>query len=75
MQQVSENIFAETDYMGCNFGYVRTSDGIVLIDTPQRPSDAIKYHGAIEHLGQEVRFLINTEPHGDHIAGNYFFSA
>lgn len=75
MKQVSESVFVETEYMGCNFGYILTSEGIVLIDTPQRPSDAIKYRDEIERLGKEVKFLINTEPHGDHIAGNYFFSA
>jgi glyoxylase-like metal-dependent hydrolase (beta-lactamase superfamily II) len=33
----------------------------------------MEYREEIERLGQEVRFLINTEPHSDHIAGNYFF--
>ena len=75
MKQVSKRGFVETERMGCNFGYVRTDKGLVLIDTPQRPSDAIKYRGEIEQLNQKVRFIVNTEPHGDHIAGNFFFSA
>jgi len=75
MKQISESVFAETERMGCNFGYVLTDEGLVLIDTPQRPSDALRYRSEIEQLDQQVRFIINTEPHGDHIAGNFFFSA
>ena len=40
MKQITSNVFAETDVRGCNFGYVTTSDGIVMIDSPHKPSDA-----------------------------------
>ena len=40
MQQLTSNVFVETQVRGCNFGYVTTSDGIVMIDSPQKPSDA-----------------------------------
>ena len=43
-----------------------------MIDTPQMPVDAIKWRNEIAQYGP-VRYLINTEPHGDHFAGNYFF--
>jgi len=73
MKQITSCVYVETGYMGCNPGVVATSDGIVMIDTPQRPTDALKYRSEIEKLGK-VRYLINTEPHTDHYTGNSFFS-
>ena len=43
-----------------------------MIDTPQLPVDAIKWRDEIAKHGK-VRYLINTEPHGDHFSGNNFF--
>jgi cyclase len=72
MQQISDNVYVETEYTGCNTGFVVTDDGIVMIDTPQIPEDAIKWREEISKYG-EVRCLINTEPHQDHFTGNCFF--
>ena len=36
MQQLTTNVFVETQVRGCNFGYVTTSDGIVMIGQPHR---------------------------------------
>ncbi|MEE9556161.1 MAG: MBL fold metallo-hydrolase [Candidatus Adiutricales bacterium] len=74
MERVSENVYAVTGYRGCNPGFVKTSEGVVMIDTPQMPSDALKYKAEIEKHGQ-VSYLINTEPHGDHYTSNCFFNA
>jgi cyclase len=72
MQKVTDNIYAETGFRGCNPGFVITSDGVVMIDTPQMPVDAVKWRKEIARHGT-VRYLINTEPHGDHFTGNHFF--
>ncbi|MEE9185745.1 MAG: MBL fold metallo-hydrolase [Candidatus Binatia bacterium] len=72
MQQVTGNVFVETQVRGCNFGIVTTSDGIVMIDSPHKPSDALKLKAEIERRGK-LRYIINTEPHGDHWTGNAFF--
>lgn len=72
MKKVSKNVYAETGFQGCNPGFVVTTDGVVMIDTPQVPTDAIKWREKITEYGT-VRYLINTEPHGDHFTGNYFF--
>jgi cyclase len=72
MQRITANVYAETRFRGCNPGFVVTSVGIVMIDTPYRPSDAIAWREEVMKKG-EVRYLINTEPHGDHYTGNYFF--
>jgi len=72
MKQLTANVFAETGLKGANHGTVMTSDGIVLIDTPHKPSDAMRLKGEIERRGP-LRYIINTEPHGDHWTGNAFF--
>jgi cyclase len=72
MQQLSSNVFVDTQVKGCNFGFVTTSDGIVMIDSPHKPSDALKLKAEIARHGH-LRYIINTEPHGDHWTGNAFF--
>lgn len=74
MQQLTPNVFVETRVRGCNFGFVTTSDGIVMIDSPHKPSVALKLKAEIDNQG-ELRYIINTEPHGDHWTGNAFFDA
>ena len=72
MEKISDNVYAETSFQGCNPGFVVTREGVVMIDTPQMPADAIGWRDEIAKHGT-VRYLINTEPHGDHFTGNYFF--
>src|SRR4030095_5902339 len=72
MKQLTTNVFAETELKGANHGFVTTSGGIVLIDTPHKPSDDGRLRGEIERRGR-LRYIINTEPHGDHWTGNAFF--
>ncbi len=72
MQQLTSNIVIETQQKGANHGWVTTSDGLVLIDTPHKPSDAVRLRAEIERRGK-LRYIINTEPHGDHWTGNAFF--
>ena len=74
MQQITSNVFAETQVRGCNHGFVTTTEGVVMIDSPQKPTDALKWKAEIEKHG-ELRYIINTEPHGDHWTGNAFFDA
>lgn len=73
MQKISNNVYVETGFRGCNPGFVVTNEGVVMIDTPQFPSDAVKWRDEISKYG-EVIYIINTEPHADHFTGNYFFS-
>lgn len=72
MVQITEHVFAETEFRGCNPGFVVTSEGVVMIDTPQLPQDALGWRDEIAKHGP-VRYLINTEPHADHFTGNYYF--
>jgi len=72
MEKITEHVFVETKIRGCNPGYVITSDGVVVIDTPQLPTYAVKMRREAEKYGP-IRYIINTEHHVDHIFGNYFF--
>jgi cyclase len=73
MKQLTHHVFVETGLRGANHGFVTTSDGVVLIDTPHKPSDALRLRAEIERRGP-LRYIINTEPHGDHWTGNAFFA-
>jgi cyclase len=51
---------------------VVTADGVVVIDTPQLPTHAVRMRKEAESHG-EIKYLINTEYHVDHIFGNFYF--
>jgi cyclase len=72
MRRVSEHVYTEIYFWGCNPGFLVTSEGVVMIDTPQQPIDAVRWRERIEEFGP-IRYLINTEPHIDHISGNAYF--
>ncbi len=72
MEKISKNVYVETKFEGSNNSFVVTRDGVVMIDTPQVPTNAVKWRDIIAKHGQ-VKYIINNEPHGDHVTGNYFF--
>lgn len=72
MERVTDNVCTDTTLRGCNPSFVTTSDGVVVIDTPQLPTRAVAMRREAEAHGP-IRYLINTEHHVDHIFGNYFF--
>src|SRR5947209_20003578 len=74
MKQLTKNVFVETELRGSNHGIVTTSDGIVMIDSPHKPSDAMRLRADVERRGR-LRYILNTEPHGDHWTGNAYFDA
>lgn len=72
MEKISDNVYAEISGRGCNHSFVVTTEGVVMIDTPMMPVDALKWREEIAKFGP-VRYVVNTEPHIDHISGNCFF--
>src|ERR671914_1313531 len=72
MQQVTKSVNTTTRLRGCNPSFVVTTDGVVVIDTPQLPTKAVAMRNEAARHG-EIRYVINTEHHVDHIFGNYFF--
>jgi cyclase len=70
LQQVSEHVFVETKYLGCNVGVVRTQQGPVVIDTPMFPNDVRDLRDQIRRLTkQRIAYLIYTHEHFDHVLG------
>jgi cyclase len=72
VEKIKENIFVETGFLGCNPGFVGTKEGVVMIDTPQRPDEASRWREEIQRHG-EIAYLINTDHHQDHAVGNFYF--
>ena len=72
MRRITANVSAEVLFWGCNPGFLTTSDGIFMIDTPQQPLDAMRWRERLLELGP-LCYLVNTEPHGDHVMGNNYF--
>lgn len=72
MRRVGPNSFTEIWFWGCNPSFVETGDGYVMIDSPQQPIDAVRWRERMEEKAP-IRYLVNTEPHGDHIQGNAYF--
>jgi cyclase len=72
VQRVTSNVFTSTEIRGCNPSYVVTSDGVVVIDTPQLPTKALEVRAEAQAQGP-IRYVVNTEHHVDHIFGNYYF--
>ena len=73
MRQITENVYVETELTGCNPSFVTTSEGVVMIDLPHRPSDAVRWRWEVGQRG-ELRYIIITEPHGDHCSTGYLFA-
>jgi cyclase len=72
VEKVTPSVFTSTKIRGCNPSYVVTSDGVVVIDTPQLPTRAVEMRKEAELHGP-IRYVVNTEHHVDHIFGNYYF--
>lgn len=75
MKQLTKNVMVETGLRGSNHGLVTTSDGLVLIDGPHKPSDTLRLKAEIERRREPLRYILNTEPHGDHWTSNAYFDA
>jgi cyclase len=72
MKQVTKNVYIETSHEGCNHGFVTTKEGIVMIDAPMLPTDAMKWREEVNKKGK-VRYIVNTDPHIDHFLSIPFF--
>ena len=72
MQRLTDNVYVECYIKGCNPSFITTREGIVMIDTPQFPLDAVRWREEITRHGKAV-YLINTESHVDQITDNHFF--
>src|SRR5260370_29689440 len=44
-----------------------------MMDSTQQPMDAVGWCERVEEKAT-IRYLVNTDPHGDHSAGNAYFT-
>ncbi len=79
MQQITSNVYVETQWVSgssvlasSNSSFITTSAGIVMIDAPMEPVNALKWRDIMAEKG-ELLYLVNTEFHSDHTMGNHFF--
>jgi cyclase len=72
MQKIKDNVYVETNFRGCNSSFVVTGEGVVVIDTPMVPVDAKQWCDEAQRHG-EIKYVINGEPHPDHISGDCWF--
>jgi glyoxylase-like metal-dependent hydrolase (beta-lactamase superfamily II) len=71
MQEITPDIFIETNYLGVNLGVINAPHGLILIDAPLRPEDNRSWRSALLNLGGGVdRMLINLDAHPDRTLGS-----
>jgi cyclase len=74
IREIASDIFVETNFHGANVAYIRTDEGVILIDTPMLPKEARQWRAEIEErTGQQIIYIINTDHHRAHVIGNQFF--
>lgn len=71
LKQVSDRVHVETAHLGSNNSIVVGDDGVILVDTPHRPTDARRWHDTAAAFGS-TRFVVNTDHHPDHTIGNFW---
>ena len=74
-EELASGIFINTHYRGCTPGFVHTEEGIVMIDAPLSPKQAMDWRDQIEdeYPGEPLLFMINTDHHRGHALGNQYF--
>jgi cyclase len=75
-RKIKEGIYVQSAReVNSTSSIVLTSEGPVVIDTGQTLVDSRLVAEAVKKLTPlPVRFVINTEVHGDHISGNFVFA-
>jgi cyclase len=71
LQQVSAHVHVETAKLGSNNSIVVGAEGLALVDTPHRATDAIAWRKVADGFGT-TRFVVNTDHHPDHTIGNFW---
>jgi len=76
MQKLAGNTYVETGYAGVTVGAVVTKAGIVVIDTPTRPSESRLWREKLATISSKpILYVINTDQHRDRVLGNQWFDA
>lgn len=70
MQEITNNIFIEDQFLGVTLGVIVTPRGLIQIDAPPSPEDARSWRASLMNLGGGIdRLLINMDAHPDRTLG------
>ena len=74
-EELASGVFINTNYRGCTPAFIYTEEGIVLVDAPLIPKQAVDWRQQIEdeYPGQPLLFMVNTDHHRGHALGNQYF--
>ncbi|HXF63675.1 MAG TPA: MBL fold metallo-hydrolase [Caldilineaceae bacterium] len=74
-EELVPGVFINNHYRGCTPGFIHTEEGIILVDTPLIPKQALDWRAQIEeeYPGEPFLYLINTDHHRGHALGNQYF--
>lgn len=74
-KEIAPGVFINAAYRGCTPGFVSTEEGVILIDTPLIPEQAIDWRAQIEEEcpDQPILYVFNTDHHRGHALGNQYF--
>ena len=74
-EELAPGVFINSFYRGCTPGFVYTEEGIILIDAPLIPEQALDWRAQIEdeYPGELFLYLINTDHHRGHALGNQYY--
>lgn len=71
LQQITSRVHVETAHLGSNNSIIVGDDGVMLVDSPHRPTDAMRWNETVSAFGP-TRFVVNTDHHPDHTIGNFW---
>jgi len=73
-QQVGPDLYFNYDDGGSNSAVLITDEGVLVVDTRMHPDDAELLLAEIrQRTDAPIRYVINTQFHGDHYMGNVVF--
>lgn len=70
MQEITKNIYINSEFPGVTLGAIVTPRGLIQIDAPPSPEDARTWRASLMSLGGGIeRVLINMDAHPDRTLG------
>lgn len=75
LKEIASGVFAMiTPEGGANAGFIVGGDQVLVVDTRMTPSLTRELLVAVRGITTaDIRYLVNTHYHGDHVFGNQFF--
>jgi cyclase len=74
-EQVAPDLYFNYDHGGSNSAILITEEGVLIVDTRMHPDDAELLLAEIRtHTDAPIKYVINSQFHGDHYMGNKVFA-